>query len=221
MDLVIGRDSLSEKEPARATPEAVVFDIGEVLVRLDFSPIGHLLGLGPNVPLGEAISRFSQWDLYDSFERGHVDADAFYRQAVAPLGPNAPTYDQFVAVWNSVILDEVPGIGSLLERLSRRCSLYTLSNSNSLHIDSCLGRFDWFAHFRAVYSSHHLGLRKPEVEAYQRLAALTGHAPERILFLDDRHENILGARRAGWHGEHCQDPVADVGRILRRYGLVD
>jgi HAD superfamily hydrolase (TIGR01509 family) len=40
-------------------------------------------------------------------------------------------------------------------------------------------------------------LRKPEPAIYRRALDILGSPPERVLFIDDREENIAGARNAG------------------------
>ena len=54
--------------------------------------------------------------------------------------------------------------------------------------------------FRVALSSCYLGLRKPDLAIYKRALDILGRAPERILFIDDRQENIAGAVAAGMHG---------------------
>ena len=46
-------------------------------------------------------------------------------------------------------------------------------------------------------SSCYLGLRKPEPAIYLRALDILGRPAERILFIDDRAENVAGALTAG------------------------
>ena len=54
--------------------------------------------------------------------------------------------------------------------------------------------------FRVALSSCYLGLRKPDLVIYKRALDILGRHPERILFIDDRAENVAGAVAAGMHG---------------------
>ena len=54
--------------------------------------------------------------------------------------------------------------------------------------------------FRVALSSCYLGLRKPDLVIYKRALDILGRPPERILFIDDRAENVAGAVAAGMHG---------------------
>jgi putative hydrolase of the HAD superfamily len=51
--------------------------------------------------------------------------------------------------------------------------------------------------FDVALTSCYVGLRKPDLAMYQRAIDIVGRPPERILFIDDRPENVAGARAAG------------------------
>jgi putative hydrolase of the HAD superfamily len=51
--------------------------------------------------------------------------------------------------------------------------------------------------FDAAFSSCYLGLRKPQPAIYRRALDILGKPAERILFIDDRQENVAGAAAAG------------------------
>jgi transcription antitermination factor NusB len=69
--------------------------------------------------------------------------------------------------------------------------------------------------FHDVCNSSRLGLSKPDVAAYQRVADELGVAPERLLFIDDRPENVVGALDAGWHAVQMRD-ADGIAAVLRR-----
>jgi putative hydrolase of the HAD superfamily len=61
-------------------------------------------------------------------------------------------------------------------------------------------RFESFGlrhYFDVALSSCYLGLRKPEPAIYRRALDILGRPAERILFIDDRTENVAGAEAAG------------------------
>ena len=98
----------------------------------------------------------------------------------------------------------------LLRALGERMPVYAFSNTNVAH-----QRF-WerhyaaaLEHFRAIFVSCELGLRKPEAEAFLRVSDVIGADPERILFFDDTRENVDGARAIGMSAVHVRD-AADV-----------
>jgi putative hydrolase of the HAD superfamily len=60
--------------------------------------------------------------------------------------------------------------------------------------------------FHVFFSSCYTGFRKPDPAAFRYALALTQHAPEETLFLDDRPENIASAARLGVHTLQVHDP---------------
>jgi putative hydrolase of the HAD superfamily len=64
-------------------------------------------------------------------------------------------------------------------------------------------RFESFGlrnYFDVALSSCYLGLRKPDAPIYRRALDILGRPPERILFIDDRAENVAGAVSVGMKG---------------------
>ncbi len=72
-----------------------------------------------------------------------------------------------------------------------------LSNLGDEMARGVLATFDWLARFDHCTWSHALKLAKPEPAIYQHAAAGLGVAPEAILFIDDREDNIAGAAQVG------------------------
>jgi putative hydrolase of the HAD superfamily len=106
--------------------------------------------------------------------------------------------EEMLAGWNAALGEPLPGIESLVARLSREFPLYVFSNTNPAHIAHFTPRYaGLLAVFRKTITSCELGARKPEPEAFARVAKLIGVAPGRILFFDDLEENVAGAREAG------------------------
>ena len=63
-----------------------------------------------------------------------------------------------------------------------------------------------------------LGRRKPDPEAFRRLAARLACAPDEILYFDDDATYVAGAREAGLSA-HRVGGVAGVGAGLAVHGL--
>lgn len=72
-----------------------------------------------------------------------------------------------------------------------------LSNLGDAMESGILDRFDWLGEFDHHTFSHRLGIAKPNVRVYGYAAEGLGVAPQHILFVDDREENVKAAREAG------------------------
>jgi putative hydrolase of the HAD superfamily len=74
-------------------------------------------------------------------------------------------------------------------------------------------------HFDQVTFSYELGVIKPEAPIYRHAIEGLGVAPEEALFLDDRPENVEGARAAGIRAEVFNSWEEFLERDCLRYGL--
>lgn len=69
--------------------------------------------------------------------------------------------------------------------------------------------------FSAIHYSAQLGWTKPSPEFYAAVVERTGFEPAELILLDDRMENVLAAREAGWHS-HLWDGTERVSDLLLR-----
>ena len=77
---------------------------------------------------------------------------------------------------------------------------------------------DVLGHFREIYLSSTIGLRKPEAAAYDHVVKAIGVPASRIVFFDDSAENIAGARARGLNTVHVRSPD-DVATALAALGI--
>jgi HAD superfamily hydrolase (TIGR01509 family) len=113
----------------------------------------------------------------------------------------------------------MPGIAPLLERAAESLPLYAFSNTNSAHVEHFSQAYaDVLGHFREMFLSSAIGLRKPDAEAYDHVVKAIGVPAERIVFFDDLAENIEGARARGLTAVHVTSPD-DVAEALAALGV--
>jgi FMN hydrolase / 5-amino-6-(5-phospho-D-ribitylamino)uracil phosphatase len=78
--------------------------------------------------------------------------------------------------------------------------------------------------FERVIASYHLGVRKPARGFFDRLVEELDVAADEVCFVDDRHDNVEAARRAGLRAHRFVDAtalrgwLADHGVPVRRGG---
>ena len=126
---------------------------------------------------------------------------------------------QFLDGWNDIFVGEVPGIAGLLARAAKHLPLYAFSNTNSAHIEHFSPRYAAvLGHFRKIFLSSVIGLRKPDAQAYDHVVQAIGAPASRIVFFDDLAENIAGAKARGLIGVHVTSPDSVAG-ALRALGI--
>lgn len=72
--------------------------------------------------------------------------------------------------------------------------------------------------FAAFFSSCYVGMRKPDVGIYQMALRVMQRGADECIFVDDRAENVEGARKAGMNGIHFQN-VAQLSAELKNLGV--
>lgn len=72
--------------------------------------------------------------------------------------------------------------------------------------------------FTAFFSSCYVGKRKPDVAIYQMALRVMERGADECIFVDDRVENVEGARKAGMNGIHFQN-VAQLSAELKSLGV--
>lgn len=198
---------------------AILFDIGAVLIELDFNRFFTKLQLTPSSGTHEAIDRINQWEEYDRFERGQLTPKEFFDWMKTKTG-HLLAEEDFWGAWNSILLEPVAGAPALLENLKSKLPLFALTNANPVHFQKVMTHYPMFQHFTAIYSSHLIGVRKPEIEIYRFALEQMKVPAEHILFIDDREENVVGARSVGLTAEVCLKSAKDLPKILNKYNLL-
>jgi FMN phosphatase YigB (HAD superfamily) len=175
---------------------AIVFDVGWVFVKLNTRAVLDCLAEHGCEGL-EHKSWIERIPLRDH-ETGALHGQGLLEQ-IASLArrPLAPGLLQ--ARWLDIFELE-PRMVDLAHRLSDRYRVHLLSNVGDLH----------WAHLMKEYGIHHIGhgalpsfltgYMKPDREIYAEAERRFGLEPRSTVFIDDREENVDGARACGWSG---------------------
>ena len=201
------------------TADALLFDLGRVVLDIDFSKVvacwaGHA-GCEP----AHLTGRFSWRDeFYQQHEKGEISDAEFFAALRALLGVELSDA-QFLEGWNEIFAGEMPGIAPLLQRAAQRLPLYAFSNTNAAHVEHFSETYAGvLGHFREIFLSSAIGLRKPDAAAYDHVVKAIGVPASRIVFFDDLAENIDGARACGLTAVHVTSPD-DVAHALAALGI--
>ncbi len=191
------------------TVRAIAFDVMDTLLT---DPFRDALRAATGLTLTE-LSRRRRPGLWPAFERGEIDEDEFWAAFTAdgiPCDPAAFHRTRRAGTgW-------ITGMPPLLDELDGRLRRVTASNYPVwIHevADEHLGdRLD------EVIASYHLGARKPEPAFYHGLLERLELPPAAVLFVDDRAENVDGARELGISAHRFVD-AATLRVWLREHGV--
>ncbi|MGD1105783.1 MAG: HAD-IA family hydrolase [Terracidiphilus sp.] len=131
---------------------------------------------------------------YDAWERSAITGKAYLNETVfyEPREFSRGDFFSFILAQSKLLPD---GALDILKELSasNRFMLGALNNEARETNDYRFSHFGLRGYFKVALSSCYVGLRKPEPAMYRRALDILGCAPERMLFIDDRQENVDGA----------------------------
>ena len=90
------------------------------------------------------------------------------------------------------------------------------SNTNPLHLDHIEQRFPIVKQFARRALSYQLGVVKPHRAFFERALEVAGRSASECFFVDDREENVRGARAAGIDAEVFKGEQALFRELSRR-----
>jgi putative hydrolase of the HAD superfamily len=193
--------------------DALLFDLGNVLLEVDFARAIAHWAHGAGVPERQIAARFSFDHRFEAYERGEL-GDAQYLAALRESLGIALSDEQLRAGWNAIFVRAVPGVEALLPVLASTLPLYGYSNTNAMHETFWRARYrDVLAPITTIFCSHELGMRKPDPASFRHVADRIGAAPSRVAFFDDHPDNVRGARAAGMVAFHVTS-AAEMRRAL-------
>lgn len=194
------------------TIEAVVFDIGNVLITWD--PHGFYdrkIGSEKREALFQEVALETMND--------GVDLGEPFAPSVAALAAKNPDWAQEIQCWHDNWLEmaspEIPHSVRLLRALrAKGIPVFALSNFGVQTYEIANGAYPFLAEFDREYISGHLKMAKPNAEFYAYLETDSGVAPDRLLFADDRADNIEAAAARGWQTHLFTGPQGWATRLV-------
>jgi glucose-1-phosphatase len=198
------------------TIEAVLFDIGGVIVRLnDITVLGSFNGRS------DAAGILAQWldcPHVRAHESGEIDGIEFARRMVETysIGCSSNEFLERCLAWHGEMF---PDVAETLAALKPGLKLACLSNTSTFAWTTAPCCVAAAKLFDTQILSHELGVLKPEPAIYRIAAETLDCAPERILFFDDTERNVTAARRFGFDA-HRVIGFEPARRILEDYGLL-
>jgi glucose-1-phosphatase len=199
------------------TIEALLFDLGKVLVDFDFD-----LGMkhfGARTPLSpeefKSIILDQTW--VRRYEHGEISTAEFHRY-LREHGKLEMSLLEFHEAWASVFLPGLIVPEELLANLKARYPLILVSNTNESHAEFVSKNYRVLDYFDHKIFSHEVGSMKPDRKIYDAAIAASGKPAEALFFTDDRVENIESAANLGIRA-HQFHSVLKLVKALQNNGV--
>ncbi|WP_408640475.1 HAD family hydrolase [Sphingomonas jeddahensis] len=201
-------------------PIAVVFDIGNVLYDWDPRVLYRRLiddDGALDVFLRDVCSR--EWHFQH-------DAGRPFAETSAELCARFPDQAHLIAQWGPRFSEQIPGpiegMPELVAELdSAGVPLFAITNfSDEFFTPFREQEAAMFGHFRDIVLSGAEKLVKPDAAIYRLALERFALAPHEALFVDDRQDNVDGAKAVGMHAVPFTD-VVTLREDLERFGLLE
>lgn len=193
--------------------DTIIFDFGNIFINLDEIAFEkNFKEIGVDVH-SEAFLEISK-----KYEVGKLDELEFI-QKLTPLC-NTDDLLKIREAWNSILLNFPLNRLEFIQMISSRFQLFLLSNTNNTHIDKFEHKEgqsfarDFYSCFEKVYFSYEIGKRKPDESTYRYVMNNHNLIPKKTLFIDDKLENIEGAKNEGLQTWHLDPTKEDVTQLL-------
>lgn len=207
------------RRPTPGKIDAVVFDIGRVLVQWSIRNLyAKLIDDPARLDWFLAHVATEDWN----FEH---DAGKPLAQLVAERSALFPAEAELIALypqrWLETVPGPIPGSAALVEALAARGHpLYAITNFGAETWAMFRPTFPVLDHFTDIVVSGRERMVKPDPAIYALAHARFGHDPARMLFIDDSLPNVLSARDCGWNAHHFHD-ADGLETELVAWGLLD
>lgn len=206
------------KKPAIQEPKVVVFDLGKVLLDFDYSIACRRFAEQSTISPEETSHLLHNTPLLCEFETGNLTAQQFYQKMRQSSGFEGDE-ELFQTIFRE-IFTPIPEMISLHASLrSEGVPTYIFSNTNDIAIEYIRERYSFFSHFDNYVLSYEHGAMKPQPKLYEVVEKIVGCRGAKILYIDDRPENIEAGARRGWQVILQEDPARTL-REIRSRGLL-
>jgi len=198
-------------------PEAVVFDLGKVLVDFDYKIAAKKLASGGRMTPEQIHGFIDHSSLLYRFETGLMTNEDFFGEVCVATGFRGG-FEEFCCHFGNIFSPIVPMIQWHQTLREKKIPTYIFSNTNELAIRHIRRNFPFFANFTDYIFSYEHGAMKPDAKIYEVVERISGKRGDAILYLDDRAENIAAGAARKWQTILQESPEKTL-QIVRQFGF--
>ena len=182
--------------PPFSSIKCVAFDLGGVLVDVQLDVLKEL-----KRPQTEIENAFFGQNRHQAFGNGTLKADVYTKRVAHDLKQDASTIE---TVWGQVVQWK-PFTSSLLNNLNVPFVFW--SNTDPIHCEKLKHSLQLSTVMleKSIFS-YEAGVLKPDAQFFKAGLEKVALEPEQVLFIDDRPENVSGARDLKINAHQIADP---------------
>lgn len=193
-------------------PEAVVFDLGKVLLDFSYARLARNMEEHCSVAFEELLAALNQSELLFRYETGLITSQAFFEE-VKRLSSFRHGYEDFEPLFADIFtpIDEMIDLQQRLQQSG--IPSYVFSNTNEIAVKHIRRKYPFFANFSGYIFSYEHRSMKPDPRLYEVVEEVTGRRGKSLLYIDDRPENIAHGVERGWQTIHHIEPKRTIQHV--------
>jgi len=134
------------KEHARNGIENVIFDIGGVILDVDFKPAAEVFAKECGVTPREILQTVFPSRELEQYDRGRIEPGEFFRHLRSRFKIQLDE-DALRRLWDDIFRENVP-VAKLIRGWHGRLPMYLISNTCRSHVEQFESQFDLFGLFK-------------------------------------------------------------------------
>jgi FMN phosphatase YigB (HAD superfamily) len=179
--------------------EAVIFDLGRVIVDVDIHRLaGFVFSDMSQADVERLITAVMGDELMVRFSTGKVGPREFYDGLIERFGL-AIGFEEFKDLWCGVF-SPIAGMEEIIRQLNGSYRLGLLSDTDPLHWGYLHSTYPVLSLFERPTLSFEVGVVKPDPAIFLTAAKNVDTPVERCLYIDDLTANVRGAVAVGMTG---------------------
>ncbi len=182
--------------------KAIVFDVGGVLLDNAWPAMLEHYTTHLNVEQGRFVEVYE--DIVNEWQSGSIREEVFWERMCRRLERNMPKSESLWLDGFKKAYKEKDDVFKLIKSLKEKGYKIGLLSNTEVPIMHFLIEKQ-YQHFDVFIYSCGIGLIKPDREIYEETAKQLTVLPEETIFIDDKEENVEGAKKIGMIGVQFKD----------------
>lgn len=194
----------------------IVFDVGRVLIDFSFNPFVDFVNEHVNRQLSE--EEFSKFVKVSDYEEGKLSTFDFLDNIYNFLNSNSDIRhplelkEEIKKRWQE-IFSPIDEMLEYARKVKENHSVFLLSNTSELHWDYLEENYSLLSYSHSYVASYQVKCLKPNIQIYKIAEEKFKLNLSNTIFIDDKLENILGAREAKWNAIQYTNPAEVKSKI--------
>jgi putative hydrolase of the HAD superfamily len=176
-----------------------MFDMGGVVVK-DFD-VAPVIAKEFNMTREELLEEAGE-ELLKALSSGRISEKQFWGIFYKKIGISSNRYDWWIRYFNP---ERFPEVEKLINELRKNNRVICATNTFDSHYRYFLERGDYNL-FDRVYASNVIGYAKPDPQFYLYILNHEKIEPHKIIFMDDKEDNVKAAREIDINAFQVTDP---------------